>query len=59
MEACVGVDAPNLVKECQASDVHNMNMDKQVATRLHKMLAVNDQTVSAVKRDHASYAKLS
>lgn len=55
----VGVDAPNLLRECTASDVQNMNMDKQVATRLHKMLAVNDDTVSAVKRDHASYAKLS
>jgi len=53
------VDKPNLIRECQASDVQNMNMDKQVATRLHKMLAVNDQTVAAVKRDHASYAKLS
>merc|ERR1719174_3309182 len=47
------------MKECTAGDVKNMNMDKAVATRLHKMLAVDDQTVSAVKRDHASYAKLS
>ena len=55
----IGVAKPGLVKECQAFDVQNMNMDKQVATRLHKMLAVNDTTVAAVKRDHASYAKLS
>merc|ERR1719174_1253664 len=59
VEACVGVAQPDQLRECQASDVQNMNMDKQVATRLHKMLAVNDQTVAAVKRDHASYAKLS
>ena len=30
-----------------------------VATRLFKMLAVNEQTAASVKRDHASYAKLS
>jgi len=59
VEACVGVDKPALIRECQAGDVQNMNMGKEVATRLHKMLAVNDTTVAAVKRDHASYAKLS
>lgn len=35
------------------------SLDKDVATRLFKMLAVNEQNVSAVKRDHASYAKMS
>ena len=34
-------------------------LDKDVATRLFKMLAVNEQTAASVKRDHASYAKLS
>ena len=33
--------------------------EQEVATRLFRMLAVNEQTVSSVKRDHASYAKLS
>jgi hypothetical protein len=33
--------------------------DKEVATRLFRMLAVNEQTANTVKRDHASYAKLS
>lgn len=33
--------------------------NKEVATRLFRMLAVNEQTVTTVKRDHASYAKLS
>lgn len=33
--------------------------NKEVATRLFRMLAVNEQTATAVKRDHASYAKLS
>ena len=44
---------------CTAGDVRNMNMGKDVATRLFRMLAVNEQTVNAVKRDAASYAKLS
>jgi hypothetical protein len=35
------------------------SLDKDVATRLFKMLAVNEHTAAAVKRDHASYAKLS
>lgn len=35
------------------------SLDKDVATRLFRMLAVNENTASAVKRDHASYAKLS
>jgi hypothetical protein len=34
-------------------------MDKDVTTRLFRMLAVNEQTANSVKRDHASYAKLS
>ena len=34
-------------------------LNKEVATRLFKMLAVNEHTVNNVKRDHASYAKLS
>jgi hypothetical protein len=55
----VGVAAPNELRECTAGDVKNMNMDKQVATRLFRMLAVNEKTVSSIKRDHASYAKLS
>lgn len=58
-ETCSGVDKPNLLRECTHGDVKNMNMGKEVATRLFKMLAVRDETVSAVKRDHASYAKLS
>lgn len=58
-EECFGVDKPNVLRECEAGDVKNMNMGKEVATRLFKMLAVKDETVSAVKRDHASYAKLS
>lgn len=53
------VAAPDELRECAASDVKNMNMDKQVATRLFRMLAVNEQTVSSIKRDHSSYAKLS
>ena len=59
VEACVGVDAPDKLRECSAGDVQNMNMGKEVATRLFRMLAVDDSTVTAVKRDHASYAKLS
>lgn len=35
------------------------SLDKDVATRLFKMLAVNEQTADSVRRDHASYAKLS
>ena len=35
------------------------SLDKDVATRLFRMLAVNEQTAASVKRDHASYAKLS
>jgi len=58
-EACVGADRPDKLRECSAGDVQNMNMGKEVATRLFKMLAVDDSTVTAVKRDHASYAKLS
>jgi len=34
-------------------------MNKEVTTRLFQMLAVNEQNVRNVKRDHASYAKLS
>ena len=33
--------------------------NKEVATRLFRMLAVNEQTVTTVKSDHASYAKFS
>lgn len=35
-----------------------MNMNKEVATRLFRMLAVSEQTAATIKRDHASYAKL-
>ena len=55
----MSVAQPDEIRECSGSDVKNMNMNKQVATRLFRMLAVNEQTVSSVKRDHASYAKLS
>merc|ERR1719316_503929 len=34
------------------------SLPKDVATRLFKMLAVDEQAANAVKRDHASYAKL-
>jgi len=44
---------------CGASDVRNQNMSKEVATRLFRMLAVNETTVNSVKRDAASYARLS
>ena len=43
---------------CDASHVRNMNMNKEVATRLFRMLAVTEQTAATVKRDHASYARL-
>ncbi|KAL1518798.1 hypothetical protein AB1Y20_003078 [Prymnesium parvum] len=35
------------------------NCNKEVATRLFRMLAISEASVDAVKRDHASYAKLS
>lgn len=35
------------------------SLDKEVATRLFKMLAVNEMAECAIKRDAASYAKLS
>ena len=35
------------------------SLDKDVATRLFRMLAVNEQAAAAIKRDHASYAKMS
>ena len=35
------------------------SLDKDVATRLFRMLAVNEQAADAIKRDHASYAKMS
>lgn len=43
---------------CDASMVGNMNMNKDVATRLFRMLAVSEDTASSIKRDHASYGKL-
>ena len=43
---------------CDASHVRNSNMNKEVATRLFRMLAVSEETANTVKRDHASYAKL-
>ena len=43
---------------CEAHHVRNSNMNKEVATRLFRMLAVSEQTASTVQRDHASYAKL-
>jgi len=46
------------VTVCEAHHVRNMNMNKAVATRLFRMLAVTEQTAATVKRDHASYAKL-
>lgn len=46
------------VTVCDASHVRNQNMNKEVATRLFRMLAVSEQTAATVKRDHASYAKL-
>lgn len=55
----MSVAAPDELRECSASDVKNMNMDKGVATRLFRMLAVNEKSVSSIKRDHSSYAKLS
>lgn len=60
MEApSLSVAQPDELRECAASDVKNMNMDKSVATRLFRMLAVNEKSVSSIKRDHSSYAKLS
>eukprot|EP00310_Coccolithus_braarudii_P021203 CAMPEP_0183351454 /NCGR_PEP_ID=MMETSP0164_2-20130417/24988_1 /TAXON_ID=221442 /ORGANISM="Coccolithus pelagicus ssp braarudi, Strain PLY182g" /LENGTH=262 /DNA_ID=CAMNT_0025523643 /DNA_START=96 /DNA_END=884 /DNA_ORIENTATION=+ len=35
------------------------SLNKEVATRLFRMLAVNEQKMDSVKRDHSSYAKLS
>ena len=46
------------VTVCEAHHVRNMNMNKAVATRLFRMLAVSEQTAATVQRDHASYAKL-
>mmetsp|Transcript_26811 Transcript_26811/g.80028 ORF Transcript_26811/g.80028 Transcript_26811/m.80028 type:complete len:278 (-) Transcript_26811:235-1068(-) len=60
---CHGVPAPEALtgapQVCTAGDVKNMNMNKEVATRLFRMLAVNETTVNSVKRDAASYARLS
>lgn len=58
-EQSIAAAAPGELRECTMGDVKNFNMDKQVATRLFRMLAVNEQTVSSIKRDHSSYAKLS
>ena len=56
----MSVAQPDEIRECSGSDVKNMNMNKQVVNaQPSRMLAVNEQTVSSVKRDHASYAKLS
>ena len=49
---------PNTPTVCEPTHVKNMNMNKQVATRLFRMLAVSEQTANTVKHDHASYAKL-
>ena len=54
----MAVAEPMAVTVCDASHVRNMNMNKEVATRLFRMLAVTEQTAATVKRDHASYAKL-
>jgi len=35
------------------------NVNKEVATRLFGMLAMNEQAVGTIKRDHSAYAKLS
>eukprot|EP00320_Phaeocystis_rex_P003742 CAMPEP_0119065402 /NCGR_PEP_ID=MMETSP1178-20130426/8230_1 /TAXON_ID=33656 /ORGANISM="unid sp, Strain CCMP2000" /LENGTH=272 /DNA_ID=CAMNT_0007046913 /DNA_START=51 /DNA_END=869 /DNA_ORIENTATION=- len=43
---------------CDPTHVRNMNMNKEVATRLFRMLAVSEQTANTIKHDHASYAKL-
>ena len=62
-EVCHGVPAPEALtgapQVCTAGDVKNLNMNKEVATRLFRMLAVNETTVNSVKRDAASYARLS
>ena len=52
------VAQPGEVKACDASHVRNMNMNKEVATRLFRMLAVSEQTAATLKRDGASYARL-
>merc|ERR1712166_1318737 len=49
---------PNTPTVCEPTHVKNMNMNKEVATRLFRMLAVSEQTANTVKHDHASYAKL-
>ena len=52
------VAEPGEIRECAARHVQNNNMNKEVATRLFRMLAVSEQTASTLKRDGASYAKL-
>jgi len=59
VEACKPVAQPDELRECSHGDVQNMNANKDVETRLFKMLAVNEQTASSVRRDHAAYARLS
>ena len=54
----MAVAQPGEVKACDASHVRNMNMNKEVATRLFRMLAVSEQTAATLKRDGASYARL-
>ena len=49
---------PNTPTVCEPTHVKNMNMNKEVATRLFRMLAVSEATANTVKHDHASYAKL-
>ncbi len=44
---------PNRIRRIMAVS----SLDKDVATRLFRMLAVNEQAADAIKRDHASYAK--
>merc|ERR1712203_627725 len=50
---------PHRSPELQLIPMALSNMNKEVTTRLFQMLAVNEQNVRNVKRDHASYAKLS
>jgi len=55
---CIGVPEPGELKTCDHSDVKNLNMSKEVATRLFRMLAVSELRAETLKRDSASYAKM-
>merc|ERR1711865_1320609 len=45
---------PNTPTVCEPTHVKNMNMNKEVATRLFRMLAVSEQTANTVKHDEES-----